>query len=83
MPFELMHLYLCGPMKHSIGGAHYYILYIDDCTRYTEVYFLITKTVEEISVKFNITKPGWKHLDSTSNDFAVTIDLENTATRYS
>jgi len=39
-------------MKHSIGGAQYYIIYIDDCTRYTEVYFLITKTAEEISAKF-------------------------------
>jgi len=39
-------------MKHSIGGAQYYIIYIDDCTRYTEVYFLITKTAEEILAKF-------------------------------
>jgi hypothetical protein len=39
-------------MKHSIGGAQYYIIYIDDCTRYTEVYFLITKSAEEISAKF-------------------------------
>jgi len=38
-------------MKHSIGGAQYYIIYIDDCTRYTEVYFQITKTTEEISAK--------------------------------
>ena len=51
-PFALVHSDLCGPMKHSIGGAQYYIIYIDDCTRYTEVYFLITKTVEEISAKF-------------------------------
>jgi len=52
-PFELVHLDLCGPIKHSTGGAQYYIIYIDDCTRYTEVYFLITKTVEEISAKFH------------------------------
>ena len=52
IPFELVHSDLCGPMKHSIGGAQYYIIYIDDCTRYTEVYFLITKTAEEISAKF-------------------------------
>jgi len=51
-PFALVHSDLCGPMKHSIGGAQYYIVYIDDCTRYAEVYFLITKTVEEISAKF-------------------------------
>jgi len=52
MPFALVHSDLCGPMKHSIGGAQYYIIYIDDCTTYTEVYFLITKTTEEISAKF-------------------------------
>jgi hypothetical protein len=52
IPFELVHSDLCGPIKHSIGGAQYYIIYIDDCTRYTEVYFLVTKTAEEISVKF-------------------------------
>jgi len=49
MPFELIHSDLFGPIKHSIGGTQYYIIYIDDCTRYTGVYFLITKTAEEIS----------------------------------
>jgi len=51
-PFALVHSDLCRPMKHSIGGAQYYIIYIDNCMRYTEVYFLITKTAEEISAKF-------------------------------
>jgi transposase InsO family protein len=51
-PFELIHSDLCGPIKHSTGGAQYYIIYIDDCTRYTEVYFLTTKMAEEISAKF-------------------------------
>jgi len=51
-PFELIHSDLCGPIRHSIGGAQYYIIYIDDCIRYIEVYFLITKTAEEISAKF-------------------------------
>jgi hypothetical protein len=35
-PFEFIHSDLCGPMKSSIGGASYYIIYIDDFTRYTE-----------------------------------------------
>jgi len=51
-PFELVHSDLYGPMNHSIGGGQYYIIYIDDRRRYTEVYFLITKTAEEISAKF-------------------------------
>jgi hypothetical protein len=33
-PFELIHSDLCGPIKYSTGGAQYYIVYIDDCTRY-------------------------------------------------
>lgn len=53
MLFELVHQDLCGHMKLSIGAAQYYIIYIDDCTRYTEVYFrLITTSEEEISAKF-------------------------------
>jgi len=35
IPLALEHSDLCGPMRHSIGGAQYYIIYIDDCTRYT------------------------------------------------
>jgi len=52
MQLELVHADLYWLMKHSIRGSHYYIIYIDDCTRYTEVYILITKTAEEISAKF-------------------------------
>jgi len=51
-PFELVHSDLCGPMNRSIGGAQFYIIYVDDCTRYTEVYFLITKSADVISAKF-------------------------------
>jgi len=47
---------LCGPMRHSIGGAQYYIVYIDDCTRYTEVYFLITKTADQVSSLSGLNK---------------------------
>ena len=49
-PFELIHSDMCGPMGTlSIGGATYYIVYIDDCTRHTE---LITKSSAEICAKF-------------------------------
>ena len=57
-PFELIHSDLCGPIKHGIGCSQFYIIYIDDCTRYTEVYFLITKTADEISAKFQ-TYQAW------------------------
>jgi hypothetical protein len=38
---ELVHTDVCGPMQtRSLGGAYYFLLFIDDCTRYTWVYFL-------------------------------------------
>lgn len=37
---ELVHTDICGPMQtRSLGGAYYFLLFIDDCTRYTWVYF--------------------------------------------
>ena len=56
IPFELIHSDLCGPMPSSLGGARYYILYIDDCTRYVESYLLVTKTASEIQAKFEVYK---------------------------
>jgi hypothetical protein len=38
---DLVHTDVCGPMQtRSLGGAFYFLLFIDDCTRYTWVYFL-------------------------------------------
>jgi hypothetical protein len=48
-PFELIHSDLCGPITPpSKGGARYFILYIDDFSRTCNVYFLRTKTAEEV-----------------------------------
>jgi len=83
-PFELIHSDLCGSMKHSIGGAQYYIIYIDDCTRYIEVYFLITKTVEEILAKFQhyqawVESHGFHikrfHSDNGSGEYSNSVFL--------
>jgi hypothetical protein len=52
VPFELIHSDQCGPLNHSVGGVSYYIVYIDDCTRWTEVYPLIGKTAAAITAKF-------------------------------
>jgi len=44
-PLELIHTDLAGPMKiPSIGGARYFLLFIDDHTRYTMVYTLHQKS---------------------------------------
>ena len=41
---ELVHSDLCGPMQtQSLGGALYFMLIIDDCRRFTWVYFLRRK----------------------------------------
>src|SRR5579871_1204018 len=41
---ELIHTDICGPMNYlSLGGAKYFIIFIDDKTRMTFIYFLKTK----------------------------------------
>ena len=41
----LVHTDVCGPMQtRSLGGAFYFLLFIDDCMRYTWVYFLRQKS---------------------------------------
>lgn len=52
-PFELIHSDLAGPFATSNGGAAHYIIYTDDCTRFTKVYFTVGKTAAEISAKFS------------------------------
>jgi transposase InsO family protein len=52
IPFELIHSDTCGPISPSLAGAAHYIVFIDDCTRHVEVYFLITKSAEEVAAKF-------------------------------
>ena len=41
---ELVHSDLCGPMKtKTLGGALYFVTFIDDCSRKLWVYVLKTK----------------------------------------
>jgi hypothetical protein len=41
----LIHTDLCGPMQtQSFGGAFYFLIFIDDYSRYTYVYFLNKKS---------------------------------------
>ena len=46
-PFHLLHSDLCGPLALSHSGYRYFILYIDDFSRSTWVYFLRSKKAEE------------------------------------
>ena len=41
---ELVHTNLYGPMKtRSLGGALYFLLFLDECTKFSWVYFLSQK----------------------------------------
>ena len=44
-PMEGSRPTLTGPMQtRSLGGAYYFLLFIDDCTRFSWVYFLSNKS---------------------------------------
>lgn len=41
---QIIHTDVCGPFKNvSLGGSRYFILFIDDYSRYTYIYFLKNK----------------------------------------
>ena len=45
IPFDLVHTDLAGPFSvQSLGGVHYYMTVIDDCTRYMQLYLLNKKS---------------------------------------
>lgn len=68
---ELIHSDICGPMSmESHGGMRYFLLFIDDKTRYTFVYFLkkksevFSKLVEFKSLVENLTNKKIKKFRS-------------------
>jgi len=69
IPFELIHSDLYRPIKHSIRGSQFYIIYIDDCTLYTKVNLLITKLAEEISANFQAYQVSVKASDFQIKQF--------------
>lgn len=49
---ELIHTDICGPMKtHSLGQQRYFIIFIDDFSRMTWIYFLKEKSEAFITFK--------------------------------
>jgi len=65
-PLELIHSDLCGPISpQSLSGRRYYILYIDDFSRYTWVCFLRSKSSSEVHSVFrdfkNLVELQLKH----------------------
>jgi hypothetical protein len=54
---ELIHSNLSGPFSALLGGASYYIVYINDVSQHCMIYFLSTKTSAEVMSKvehFNV-----------------------------
>ena len=50
---ELIHTDLCGPMSvPSLNGCQFYVIFIDDYSRRTWIYFLKTKESSEVLSKF-------------------------------
>lgn len=50
---EIVHSDICGPMEiDSIGGSRYFITFIDDKTRRIFIYFLKSKSAEEVTSRF-------------------------------
>ena len=54
-PFELIHSDSCTITTPSLSGALYYLLFIDDYTRWTYVYFLSKKNSENCTQAFKET----------------------------
>jgi len=82
---DLIHSDVCGPMRvESLGGAKYFVQFIDDCSRWSEIRFLKSKaevlgTMEEVfnlietqterKVKCLQTDNGREYLNEASEDF--------------
>lgn len=49
---QLVHTDLCGPFPASLSNKKYFITLTDDYTRYLTVYFLATKTAQEVLTVF-------------------------------
>lgn len=48
---DIIHTDVCGPMRtESVGGAQYFVTFIDDHTRWCEIYFMRNKS--EVPQKF-------------------------------
>jgi transposase InsO family protein len=52
-PYELVHSDVCGPFTTpSLGGKQYFIVFVDDFSRYTEVFLLADKKAHTCTAAF-------------------------------
>ncbi|KAK9167207.1 hypothetical protein Scep_002398 [Stephania cephalantha] len=56
---ELIHVDLCGPMQtKTLVGSRYFLLFTDDFSRMSRVYFLESKS--RLLKGFKSSKPWWR-----------------------
>ncbi len=76
-PLEIVHSDVCGPMKTtSLGGARYFVMYIDDFSRKVWVYLL--KSKGECLEKFN----EFKALVETQSEHNIKVFRSNNGGEY-
>ncbi|KAI5333503.1 hypothetical protein L3X38_023634 [Prunus dulcis] len=95
-PLELVHTDICGPMKtDSISGNKYFLLFTDDCTRMSWVYFLRNKSnalecfrkfkaMTELQSGFKIkglrSDRGGEFLSNEFNSFCAEVGIQRQLT---
>ena len=90
-PMELIHTDICGPMQvESMGGSRYVLMFTDDYSRYTIVYFLkskeeaLPKVKEFVKLVENQTGRHVKKLNIFANKGKKNVEVimeENTLQR--
>jgi hypothetical protein len=64
------------PMQtRSLGGAFYFMLFIDDCTRYTWVYFLRRKS--DVFSTLRNSETWWKNRQEIPSKSSIQIKGES------
>ena len=62
-PLEVVHLDVVGPFRvRSLGGAHYFLTFIDDYSKKTWIFFLSSK--DQVLEKFKLFHQEVEHLSS-------------------
>jgi len=83
-PFKRVHLDVCGPSSTpTMGNNRYYMLGIDDYTRYTSVWLLPIRKAKPAPPPTIHFRPEYTQWDMRSSDSGAIIDGENMTIRPS
>ena len=73
LPFMVKHSDLCGPSKvPTLSGSHWFVTFIDDCTRMTWLYLMRTK--DEVNLLF---KKFYKMIETQYNAKVQVLRSDN------